>query len=200
MSRFLNIFTLFFFTLVGVQSVKAQQVGIKTNLLYDATATVNLGVEFGLARNWTLDISGNYNPWTFSDNRKMKHWLIQPEVRWWTCSRFSGHFFGLHAHGGEYNLGGMLPGGFKDGKVFGIENKDISTHRYEGWLAGGGFSYGYHWMLGKRWGLEATIGLGYVYLKYDKFFCQKCGDKMGTGTTHSFGPTKAGVTLIYMIK
>ena len=35
------------------------------------------GVEFGLRHRWTLDISGNYNPWTFSGNRKMKHWLVQ---------------------------------------------------------------------------------------------------------------------------
>ena len=61
----------------------AQKVGIKTNLLYDATTTMNLGIEFGLAPKWTLDISGNYNPWTFSENRKMKHWLIQPEARYW---------------------------------------------------------------------------------------------------------------------
>ena len=39
---------------------------VKSNLLYDATTTMNLGIEFGLAPKWTLDISGNYNPWTFS--------------------------------------------------------------------------------------------------------------------------------------
>ena len=179
----------------------AQKVGIKTNLLYDATSTINLGVEFGLAPKWTLDISGNYNPWTFSDNRKMKHWLIQPEARWWTCERFNGHFFGVHAIGGEYNWGGMLPWGFRTGKMFGsVENKNILDHRYDGWFAGGGISYGYHWILGKRWGLEATIGGGYAYIKYDKFKCAKCGEKVGDGDKHYFGPTKAGVTLIFMIK
>jgi Protein of unknown function (DUF3575) len=173
-------------------SLAQGEVGIKTNLLYDATSTINLGVEFGLARKWTLDISGNYNPWTLSDNRKIKHWLVQPEARLWTCTRFSGHFFGLHALGGEYNLGGMLP--------FGIKSKQMSAHRYEGWLVGGGLSYGYHWILGKRWGLEATVGLGYAYMKYDKFLCEKCGEKIGSGKTNYFGPTKAGLTLIFMIK
>ena len=48
----------------------AQKVTIKTNLLYDATTTFNLGAEFGLSPQWTLDISGNYNPWTFSHNKK----------------------------------------------------------------------------------------------------------------------------------
>lgn len=60
--------------------VPAPKIAVKTNLLYDATSTFNLGFEFGLGKKWTLDVSGNYNPWTFSENRKMKHWLIQPEI------------------------------------------------------------------------------------------------------------------------
>lgn len=179
----------------------AQKVGIKTNLLYDATSTMNLGVEFGLSPRWTLDISGNFNPWTFSDNRKMKHWLVQPEARYWFCEKFNGHFLGIHAHGGQYNWGGMLPWGFKDGKMFGsIENKHILENRYQGWLAGAGLSYGYQWILGNRWSLEATIGVGYAYLSYDRYPCGTCGVKLDEGHKNYFGPTKAGITLIYMIK
>ena len=177
----------------GCYGSYAQQAAVKTNLLYDATSTLNLGVEFGLGRRWTLDVSGNYNPWTFSENRKMKHWLVQPEVRWWRCTRFSGHFVGLHAHGGGYNWGGMLPWGIRPGAA-------VRNHRYEGWLAGAGVSYGYHWVLGNRWGLEATVGVGYAYLDYDKYPCAKCGRKIGSATEHYFGPTKAGITLIFMIK
>ena len=185
----------------GMPGSYAQKAAVKTNLLYDATSTLNLGVEFGLGRRWTLDISGNYNPWTFSQNRKMKHWLVQPEVRWWSCTRFSGHFLGLHALGGGYNWGGMLPWGFRTGRMFGsIRNENMQNHRYEGWLAGAGFSYGYHWVLGNRWGLEATVGLGYAYLDYDKYPCVKCGRKIGSESRHYFGPTKAGITLIFMIK
>ena len=43
----------------------AQKVALKSNLLYDATTTMNLGLEIGLARKWTLDIPVNYNPWNF---------------------------------------------------------------------------------------------------------------------------------------
>ena len=45
----------------------AQKVALKSNLLYDATTTMNLGLEIGLARKWTLDIPVNYNPWKLSD-------------------------------------------------------------------------------------------------------------------------------------
>ena len=33
---------------------KAQKVALKSNLLYDATTTMNLGLEFGLARKLSL--------------------------------------------------------------------------------------------------------------------------------------------------
>ena len=68
------------FMLAGMH-LSAQKVALKTNLLYDATATVNLGTEIGLAPQWSLDLSANYNGWTFSDNKKWKHWLAQPEAR-----------------------------------------------------------------------------------------------------------------------
>lgn len=176
-----------------------QKVGLKTNLLYDATSTINLGIEVALSKRITLDVSGNLNPWNFRDNMKMKHILVQPEFRWWTCERYNGHFFGVHAHWAHYNWGGMLPWGFHNGKMFGsIENRAIMDHRYQGWLAGAGLSYGYQWMLSKHWNFEASIGLGYAYLKYDKYLCHKCGKKIGEDSKHYFGPTKAALSLIYL--
>lgn len=166
--------------------MRAQTIGVKTNLLYDATTTFNLGVEFALSPKVTLDLSGNYNPWTFSENKKLKHWLAQPEVRYWLCEKFNGHFFGLHALAGEFNMGGI--------KLFGMED-----YRYEGFAYGAGLSYGYQWIINRRWSLEASLGLGYVYLDYDKFNCEKCGEKIGESTKHFVGPTKAAISLIYII-
>ena len=74
---------------------RCQNVAIKSNLLYDATATVNLGIEFCLAPRWTFDVSGNYNGWTISENRKWKHWFLQPEARYWFCDRFARSESGL---------------------------------------------------------------------------------------------------------
>ena len=115
--------------LASVNSSLAQKWAVKSNLLYDATATINLGVEAALGPRVTLDISGNYNPWEFGDAR-WKHWLIQPEVRYWLCESFNGHFFGLHAHYAEYNAGGIN------------FNADFHRNRYQGHLYGAGLSYG----------------------------------------------------------
>ena len=193
----LSTILIFQFTLIT-----AQTAALKTNLLYDATSTINLGLEFKLKSNWTLDLSGNVNLWTFSGNKKMKLWLVQPEARWWTCHQFSGHFLGAHFHGGQFNMGGMLPWGFTNGKMFGRFGGQaaIMDNRYQGWLTGAGLSYGYHWILGKRWGLEATLGVGYAYIKYEKYPCTECGSKLADEKKNYFGPTKAGISLIYMIK
>lgn len=167
--------------------------GIKTNMIYATSATLNLGVEIGLMERVTLDFSINYNPWTYSENRKMKHWMMQPELRYWNCKRFNGSFWALHAHYGQYNWGGMLPWGIKP-------SQSMKDHRYEGQFVGAGIGYGYHWVVGRRWGVEATIGAGYTYLKYDKFRCPSCGEKTNKGQKHYWGVTKAAVTLIFMIK
>ena len=88
MKKFLLILGLV--TLFSIHESSAQNVAVKSNLLYDATATINLGVEIGLAEKWTFDLSGNYNPFQFSDNKKWKHLMAQPEVRYWTCRKFGG--------------------------------------------------------------------------------------------------------------
>ena len=173
----------------------AQKVALKTNLLYDATATVNAGIEIGLAPRWTLDISGNFNDWTMSHNRKWKHWLVQPEARYWFCERFSGHFIGIHAHGGEYNFGNL-----KNGiKFLGSDFSKLTDNRYQGWYVGGGLSYGYAWILGKHWNLEAELGIGCIYTRFDKYPCAECGEKIEEDASHHyFGPTKLALSIVYL--
>ncbi len=165
--------------------------GIKTNLLYDATATINLGVEVRTGYHTSVELAGNYNNWTFKNDRKWKHYLLQPEFRWWPGETFDGHFFGVHAHGALYNVGHLPKPPFSD---------YMNTHRMEGWLAGAGVSYGYRWNFNHRWALEATIGVGYAYLNYDEFNCGRCGQLLSNNTTKNyFGPTKAGISLIFGI-
>lgn len=172
--------------------VQAQKIGIKSNLLYDATTTFNLGVEFGLARKWTLDIPVNYNPWKFSDGARLRHWGIQPEIRYWFCERFRRTFVGLHGHYADFNVGG-----FPDWSFI---SKNMQENRYEGHLYGAGVSVGHAWILKKRWGIEATIGFGYARIVYDKYPCTECGSMIKSSNKDYFGPTKVGISLIYLIK
>lgn len=168
----------------------AQKITLKTNLLYDATATVNLGAEIGLASQWTLDVTGNYNAWNFSKGRRWRHLMVQPEARYWFCERFNGHFIGLHAHWMKFNIGNVnMPFGLWDA---------TRDNRFEGDLYGGGFTYGHQWLLGIHWNLEAALGIGYARVIYDRYPCKSCGRKLDSGKENYFGPTKAVISLVYL--
>ena len=168
----------------------AQNLALKTNLLYDATTTLNLGAEVALAHRWTLDVSGNLNPWSFKGQKKFKLWMVQPEARYWFCEKFTGNFIGFHLMGGEFNAGNIkLP--------FGLA-PTLKNHRYEGWYAGAGIVYGHQWILGKHWNLEGAIGAGYDYIKYDKYKCGNCGAKEDSGHTNYWGITKLTIAIVYL--
>lgn len=166
-------------------NVFGQKAVIKTNALYWVSSTPNIGVEMKVGRNLSLDVSGNYNPFRFGHHRYIKHWLLQPELRYWPCKPFKGHFFGLHGHYAEYNVSWKKEGS-----------------RYSGNLYGGGVSYGYQWLLSPRWSVEAEIGVGYARLRYDKYVAGfKQGILLGSDIGKNYvGPTRAGVNFIYVLK
>ena len=193
MSRTLKFCSLLIAGLFLCLSAKSQNIAIKTNLLYDATATINAGVEVGLAQRWTLDVSGNYNNWKMSGNRQWKHWFFQPEARYWFCNKFIGHFLGIHTHGGRYNICNLVNGI----KFLGTDFSELSHKRYQGWFVGAGVAYGYSWVLSKHWNLEFELGVGYAYSRYECYPCAVCGELLDKGSHHYVGPTKAAINLIY---
>lgn len=192
MKRYFSIILILLLTMGAglVQEAAAQKVAVKTNALYWASASPNLSAEVGLAPHWTLEVGGGLNPFTFKDNLKWKHYQWQGEARYWVCERFYRHFIGLHAGGGEFNVS----------KVAFPWPKLSSDKRYEGWAVKAGLSYGYSFVLGGRWNLEATIGLGVIHADYNRYGCAVCADHDGNFKKTVFAPTKAGITLVYMIR
>ena len=178
---------LYVFLFLGLFSMgaKCQEVALKSNLLYDVFATLNAGVEVGLADRWTLDVSANYNGWTLSHDRKWKHWF---------CDRWAGHFVGAHALVGQYNVGNLD----NNLSFLGTDFSGLSDKRYQGWFAGLGLVYGHSWILNKHWNLEALFGFGWVYTRYDVYPCAHCGTKVAEDKSHNYiGPTKAAINLVY---
>ncbi len=172
-----------------------QDIAVKTNVLDDLILDINIGTEVGLAPKWTVDIPLSINGWNLSHDRRWKHLSIQPGVRYWFCDRFSGHFVGIHTHGGIFNMGGF------DGKInmLGTDFSKLANSRFQGWFIGGGISYGYAWMLGTHWNIEAEIGFGYSYSRYDQYRCAGCGKKVRSNIPHNYvGPTKAALNMVYL--
>lgn len=172
-----------------------QTSAIKTNLLYDATANANLAFEIQVAPKWTAELSGNLNAWKFSQGKQWRNYVIQPEMRYWLCDVFSGHFFAAHALGGQYNIGN-IDLGFS---MLGSDFSKLKDTRAQGWFVGLGIGYGYDWILSRHWNIEAEIGIGWAYTRYDRFPCAHCGSKIESGKPHNYvGPTKAAINVVYI--
>lgn len=176
-------------------AVKADDWALKSNLLMDGLYNPNIGAEWAFAPKWSADVNGQFNFWNLSHDRKWKHWMVQPEVRYWFCQALDGHFIGLHALGGQYNMGHVdLPFSF-----LGTNFREFNDTRHQGWMAGAGIGYGYAWALNKHWNIEAELGIGWAFTRYDVYECAGCGRKTESGKTHNyFGPTKAAINLVYV--
>ena len=167
----------------------AQTVAMKTTALAWASTTLNFGAEAAVSHRQTVQIFGALNPWTFSGDKRARFWTVQPELRHWFCEAFNGHFLGVHALGGEYNVRNVdLP--------FGTLPKTEKGRHYEGWYIGAGLTYGYQWMISRHWNIEASIGLGYAYSPYKLYGrCDRCLDRKHRNYV---GPTKAALSVLYI--
>ena len=187
----------------SAHNADAQKVAMKTNLLYWGTTTPNVGLEIALADRWTLELEGGYNPWTLNkeSNQKAKHWLVSPEVRYWFCESFHGHFIGLNANYTQYNIGAIaIPKTFFTLDTNAPEDMRFGDARNCGWAVGAGITYGYQFIIAPRWNLELTAGLGWWYTEYDRFESRKCGMFEQEVYRHAMGPTSLGISFIYLIK
>jgi hypothetical protein len=168
---------------------------LKTNVIYDATATINLGVEFALAPKMTMDISGDLHPWVLPNGWRLTHYLVQPELRFWLKERFQGHFFAVNVLGATYNAGNIR-------NNFHIMGKDMSAlgrYRLEGVAYGAGLGYGYAVRVAKHLNIEMEIGLGYIGAEFDAY---RLGEKESlyaqNSTAQYFGPTKGALNIVYL--
>ncbi|MDE6273140.1 MAG: DUF3575 domain-containing protein [Muribaculaceae bacterium] len=192
----LSLFAILFaFGYMLVPDAKGQNVALKTNLIYDALANVNLGLEVKMAPRWTFDINGDINDWSFGEYKKWKHWMAQPEVRYWFCEAMHGNFIGLELHGGQYNIGNID----MNFSFLGTDFSVLKDSRYQGWYAGAGLTYGHAWMLSKHWNIEAEIGVGWSFTRFDSYPCAKCGSKIIENGDHNYiGLTKAALNVVYI--
>ena len=201
MKRFLLLSVSLLF-LCGI-SLNAQRFAVKTNALYLATATPNVGLEVALGERWTFEAEGGYNPWTFDKekNMKAKHWLVSPEFRYWFCNSFQGHFIGINGNYTQFNVGALpVPVHEAFISLNQTQEQDLEKSRVEGWAVGAGLTYGYAFPIARRWNIEFTAGFGYWSSVYNQYESRTCGLFQETVKKHALGPTSLGISFIYMIR
>ena len=187
-----NTFILFLLLLLfRLADLHSQTLAVKNDLLTGALSSPNLSVEVKLSDRFTLEAGFHYNPFPAGGDKRWKHWFVQPELRYWMCQPFGGHFFGAHLMYGVYNAGDMkLPLGLFKG---------VRSSRYEGDFLGLGVSYGYHFILSPRWSIETSLGVGFLHIGYERYRCLHCGEQTGGGYKSFIAPTRAAVSLVYLI-
>lgn len=157
---------------------------IKTNVPALAVTIPNLGVEFGFGGHFSIDIPVYFRPFTISDSYKLDFWAVQPEFRYWLKQPMKGHFFGLHAHVGDFDIAWDKQ----------IRRKTVDP------MWGLGLSYGYAVQLGKHWNAEFNIGAGYANAVYNAYDNRPGADHnkfLYKSHKHYFGITRAAVSLVY---
>lgn len=183
-------FLLLFF-LLSCLNCYSQRVAVRVNALPAIDGAFGGGISYAIGNKSTIELAGSLRPWKRDEMYVNRYWLLQPEYKFWTCQKYNGFFWGVYLNGAQFNVGGKtLP--------FGLFSK-LKRYRYEGWLAGGGISGGYHWMLNDHWNIEFSLGVGYDYISYKQYNCVgECAGLRKKGDYHYIGPGKASISLVYL--
>ena len=178
------------FVLFCGANLNAQQMAIHNNILFDLAGDLSMGMEFALKPRTTVEVYGTIRPWKETESSVNKHWAMQAQYRLWTCQKFNGFYWGPYLHAGEYNISNAsLPFGLLKG---------LKSHRYEGWMIGGGIGCGYQYAVSKHWNVGAELGLGYTYFRSKKFDCGVCSTFHGYDNYNYWLFTKGSVYISYI--
>ena len=194
----------------------AQTLALRTNLLYDATLSPNLGVEVRRDSTWSAGINVGFNAWDIDKekNKKWRHLLVSPNVR---------HYFGHkrdslcvygYAKDGAYGIlrdsvvtrrmqyfeGNLIYSHYNVGNAkipFGLYSA-IKDRRLQGDLLALGAKYGYAWILARDWRIEAEAGVAVGYAWFKEYDCDHCGTYYGKGDRIFLLP-QLGINVVYII-
>lgn len=160
---------------------EGRYLGVKTNLAAWAGTILNAAVDVQVGKHFSVELPVLWCPWYAGDKHAVKTFTLQPEARYWLRRPGKGHFFGVHAHVGWFNV---------------RWNRD----RYQDAgrpLLGAGISYGYLLPFNEHWAGEFTLGAGYANMRYDTFYNMDNGARIDTRTKNYWGITRVGISVVY---
>ena len=113
-------------------------------------ASPNLSVEFAVSNRLTLDLSGTATPFRYKPDFYFRHIRLQPELRYWLVSLLTKHYVGITAFYSTYDVGYKERGYFGDSYAAGL-------------------TYGYNWILSRRWNFELNAGVGAIRYRLARY-------------------------------
>lgn len=169
------------------------RLALRTNLLYDATLSPNLGVDVRVDSTWTVGLLAGFNAWDIdkAKNKKWRHMLFSLRARRYLNEMvlWKGYLETdlIYSH---YNVGNTsIP--------FGLYSA-TKDRRLQGDLVALGGKYGYSWILGRDWRIEAEAGVAVGYTWYKEYDCPHCGTFLGDGDRIFLLP-QLGINIVYII-
>ena len=189
MHRFIKILVLVF--VLGIASTfrsGAQKLSLSTNLADTAfMGTLNAEAQYAVGQNWTLAVSGGYNPWTYKegteDQMQRRRRNVSVGARWWPWHVYSGWWVSGDARWQEYN----------EAHVF---TKSVQSE--EGDRFGFRLGAGYSVMLTSWFNIDFGFRGWGGYRKYTVYACQKCGTIVDKGHGAFILPDEAVVALMFV--
>lgn len=160
---------------------QGRYLGVKTNLAAWAGTILNVAADVQVSEHFSVELPVLWCPWYVGSEHAVKTFTIQPEARYWLSKPGKGHFFGVHAHVGWFNV---------------KWNRD----RYQDTdrpLLGAGISYGYLLPFNEHWAGEFTLGAGYANMRYDTYYNIDNGARIDTRTKNYWGITRVGLSVVY---
>ena len=162
---------------------------LHTNMLYDLALVPNGGIEFYLGRGWS--VAGNWMYAWWKSDRKHNYWRIY------------GGDLAVRKYFGRLAKEKPLTG-HHAGVYGGIETYDfeLGGRGYLGdrWSWHAGVEYGYALPIARRLNLDFSLGLGYLGGEYKEYLpIDDCYVWQATKRRRWFGPTKAGIALVWLI-
>ena len=197
------------------QDAVAQRFALRNNLLYDATLSPNLGVEIKLDRTWSAGLNVGLNAWDIdkSSNKKWRHFLVSPNVRWYhnykrdtvsVSGQSNGYDssvkYGMRTRRVNYLELDAIYSHFNVGNTkipFGLYSA-VKDRRLQGDLLALGGKYGYSWILSRDWRIEAEAGVAVGYAWFKEYECDHCGTFYGKGDRIFLLP-QLGINVVYII-
>ena len=166
---------------------------MKNNLLYDAMLTPNLTFEVKLAKRWTLQVEGGFNPFPLDDTKdhKWRHFLVDLEAKYWFCEAFHRDFIGVNVAYSHYNV---AKGAYPIGWLY----PAVKDNRFQGDAVMAGVSYGWSFPVSKHVAFELEAGVDAGYTWYGKYECPHCGALLAQERKW-FAVPKAGVNISILL-
>lgn len=173
--------------------VPQRRIALRTNLLYDATLSPNIGVDVRVDSTWTVGLLAGINAWDIDKekNKKWRHMLFSLRARkFLNDSVFHKGYIEADVIYSHFNVGNVkFP--------FGLY-KSVRDRRLQGDLVALGGKYGYSWILARNWRIEAEAGVAVGYAWFKEYDCPHCGTFLGNGDRIFLLP-QLGINVVYII-